>query len=264
VLVIATDAMDGAGLVDQVRDGRPADEVEAAIVAPVVEPNAVKQAAGDLGPAERRARERLDSRLGELRGAGIRAAGLLGDTDPLLAAEDALKGFAADEVLVFERAGDQARWFEDGMFERAQSTLEPPIRMVTMEGEAENEPHPVAERRAAAGVVAEPAGPEREIALSPYLPRFESGDLAAIAVGVVGTIAAIALFAAGPGTETAAGAAQGLIALAAGLINVAHVVGLLLFESVRYRGPIRRFVRTATLLIAPAAVVASAIVLIAS
>lgn len=134
VLVIATDAVEGVGLIGEL-GGRRADELEVAVVAPVVEQSAVKHAAGDLEPARESAERRFAARLTELRRSGVSAFGMLGDTDPLLAAEDALKSFPAEEVLIFERPDDQSRWFEDGLFERAQETLDPPIRMVTIEAE---------------------------------------------------------------------------------------------------------------------------------
>ena len=49
--MIATDALEGVGLVDELADGRPPAELEVAVVGPVVERNAVKHAVGDLEPA---------------------------------------------------------------------------------------------------------------------------------------------------------------------------------------------------------------------
>jgi len=37
-----------------------------------------------------------------------------GDSDPLLAAEDALREFAADEVVVVTRPDEEATWLEEG------------------------------------------------------------------------------------------------------------------------------------------------------
>ena len=37
-----------------------------------------------------------------------------GDSDPLLAAEDALRDFAADEVVVVTRPDEEATWLEEG------------------------------------------------------------------------------------------------------------------------------------------------------
>lgn len=262
VLVIATDALEGVGLVDELAEGRPPEELEVAVVAPVVEQSALKQTAGELEPARERAERRLEARLAELRSAGVAAFGMLGDTEPLLAAEDALRSFPAEEVMIFERPGDQSRWFEDGLFERAQERLEPPIRMITIEAEPAGG-EPVAEQRAGHGTV-EPGRSERQVGLDPYLPSFEAGDLSAIVVGVVGTILAFVFFAAGPGTASGAGTAAGLIAGAAALINIAHVIGLILFESVRYRGAFRRLFRAITFVYTPLAALANLVIWLAS
>lgn len=40
-----------------------------------------------------------------------------GDSDPLLAVEDALRTFAADEIVVVLRAGEDASWLEEGASE---------------------------------------------------------------------------------------------------------------------------------------------------
>jgi hypothetical protein len=81
-------------------------------------------------------------------------------------------------------------------------------------------------------------------------------------IGVVGTIAAIVLAAAGPGPESAAGAASILIAMGITLVNMAHVVGLTLFESVHYRGGWEAFFRTLSLVGTPMAVAANLLILL--
>jgi hypothetical protein len=68
--------------------------------------------------------------------------------------------------------------------------------------------------------------------------------VAGIIWAIVGTLILVAIAAANP-DETASGfdldAMHTLIAGAFGLINLAHVVGLVLFESVGYRGLAQRF-----------------------
>ena len=81
-------------------------------------------------------------------------------------------------------------------------------------------------------------------------------------IGVVGTIVAIVLAAAGPGPETAAGAASFLVAMGIALVNMAHVVGLTLFESVRYRGGWETFFRSLALVGTPLAVAVNLAILL--
>jgi hypothetical protein len=61
---------------------------------------------------------RLDRVLGELRKHGIVAIGTVGDEDPLLAIEDALQHFAADEVAVFTTDAANENWREHRLIEK--------------------------------------------------------------------------------------------------------------------------------------------------
>ncbi len=257
VLVVAAGTPSDADLIGEVR-GEGGDEVEVAVVVPVVEPNPAKRVAGELEPARDAAERRLEDSLARLRNGGLAARGEIGDTDPILAAEDALRQFPADEVLVFEESGAHARWFEEGLLERAEQMLDVPLRMLDAGGGGAAPTRPVAERAAAEAE----QRPERELSLAPYLPAIAGDDLAAVTVGVVGTILAAVFFAAGPGTSTTPGAVQGLLALAAVLINIAHAVAITIFESVRYRGGFQSFVRDVTLVFTPVAMVANLIILL--
>lgn len=166
----------------------------------------------------------------------------------MLAAQDALRKGPADEIVIFEHSPDQARWFEQGLFDRAQEALPSPLRMVIVSRGAEN---------GGAHVVAVEEGDPRKsieeeeestVQISENLPRFSRIDLVGIVVGIAGTITVAILAAvAGQGANGGWGAAAILIAIGIALINLAHVVGLVLFESVRYRGPFETLFRTLSL-----------------
>ena len=171
------------------------------------------------------------------------------------AAQDALLEAPADEVLIFEHEAEQARWFEEGLFERAQEALEPPLRMVVVHsGEADGD-HVVAVEEAGAGTV-DAARPRSGSRSPPTCPGLARADLAGHRrSAIVGTIVAIVLAAAaaaGAGPSTGWHAVAIGIAIATALINMAHVVGLTLFESVRYRGGFAKFFRTLSLVGTPA------------
>jgi hypothetical protein len=106
---------------------------------------------------------------------------------------------------------------------------------------------------------------EAQVVISENLPRFSRADLAGMAMGVVGTITAVVLAAAaasGPGPEAGWKAVAIGIALAIALVNLAHVVGLTLFESVRYRGGFEKFFRTLALAGTPLAVLINLLILL--
>ena len=92
------------------------------------------------------------------------------------------------------------------------------------------------------------------------LPPLSLRDGAGVAVAIVGTIV-LGIIAAscghveeGSGSSPSCGAVIG-IALAVGLINAAHVVGLFLFESVGYHGFFARMFATLSLVLTPLAIV---------
>jgi hypothetical protein len=259
LLAIVTDVIESAEEINQIRARAGDGRVAVHLVAPAVEDTVFRHTLGDVDEPSRLARERVEASLRTLRREGIEASGNVGDPDPVLAAEDALREGPADEVLIFEHDAEQARWFEDGLFERAQEQLDPPLWLVVVHRGADGE-HVVAVERAGRGL-AEPH--QRELNLGGNLPSFSLGDLAGMVFGVVGTIVAIVLAAAaGPGDPS--GDAAILIAIGVALVNMAHVVGLTLFESVRYRGGFERFFRTLALIGTPAAIVANLVLLLVS
>ncbi len=260
ILIVATDELAGPELIGELRSHiGTLDATEVMVISPAVEKTAFRHALGDVDTASMEAGRRLEISLDELGRAGIPALGEVGDSDPLIAAEDALRQFVADEVLIVAHADDQARWFEDGLFERAQTELQPAVRMVTLRHEGDEPPHLAGVAESGAGRGPEP-GAEHELELSPNLPQLTRGGLAGILVAIVGTIVAIVLAATGPGSDSAGGAAQILIAMAVALINMAHVVGLILLESVHYRGGWQRFFRNLSLIATPLAIAANALI----
>jgi hypothetical protein len=90
-------------------------------------------------------------------------------------------------------------------------------------------------------------------------------DLAGMTAGILGTIIVAVLAAAvasGSGNQTGWEAVAILIAIGVALANLAHVVGLTLFESIHYRGGFAKFFRTLALTITPLAIVVNTAILI--
>jgi hypothetical protein len=261
VLVLAIDELTGPELLRELHAHlHEAGATEVMVIAPAVEQTVFQHALGDVDSAAEEAGRRLETSIAEMRRAGIPVLGEVGDSDPILAAADALRQFLADEVLIVARAEDQARWYEDGLFERAQQELRPAVRMVTVRREQDGEmPHLAGVEESGPGL-APPPGAEHEVQLSPNLPRFSRGDLAGIVVAIVGTVTAAILAGTGPGPDSAGGAAQILIAIGIALVNLAHVVGLTMMESVNYRGGPQRAFRNLSTIGTPLAVLANALI----
>jgi hypothetical protein len=261
VLAIVTESLGGTESLDQIRDGGEGG-VEVRLVVPAVEANPLRHTLGDVDEPRRLAEEQLQASLRLLRDGGVDAEGEVGDPDPVQAAQDALLKAPADEILIFTRSDTESRWYEDGLFERAQESLQPPLRLVVVEAEAEGDNHVVEVEHAGAGTVDADADSEVENA---YLPGLSRADLAGMVAGVIGTIVVIVLAAAAAasdGSVTGWDAAAIGIAIAIALVNMAHVVGLTLFESVRYRGGFAKFFRSLALVATPVAVLVNLLILL--
>jgi hypothetical protein len=93
---------------------------------------------------------------------------------------------------------------------------------------------------------------------SSYLPGLSCADFAGMVAGVLGTVAAAILAAAvtaDNGEVTGRAAAAILIAIGIALVNMTHVVGLTLMESVHYRGGFAKLFRYLALIGTPIAVI---------
>lgn len=261
LLAIVTDAFGGPESIAELRREANGGDVAVRLVVPAVEANPLRHTLGDVDEPKRAAEERLRVALERARENGLDATGRVGDPDPVQAAQDALLEAPADEVLIFEHPESQAAWFEHGLFERARENIEPPLRMVVVECESNGADHVLEVEEAGEGTI--DAGTEREIG-SAYLPGLSRADFAGMVVGVVGTIVVIVLAAAATAEATPTGwqAAAILIAIFTALVNMAHVVGLTLMESVRYRGGFARFFRDLALVGTPLALVVNLLILL--
>jgi len=263
LLAIVTDDPLGPEPLREIRPGgREDDEIDLRVVVPAVEPSTFRHTLGDVDEPRREAEARLERVLGELRANGIDAAGEVGDADPVQAAQDALLKTPTDEVVIFEHEAAQARWFEDGLLERAEAGLDPPLRLVVLHGDEDGESHVVGVETAGRGIRDPAEG--HEIG-SAYLPGLTRADFAGMVAGTFGTIVAAILAAAvgvDSGEVNGRAAAAILIAIAIALVNMAHVVGLTLMESVRYRGGFASLFRYLSLIGTPLAVVAILVLLL--
>jgi len=263
VIAIVTDELHGAEPIEQLQENSNGHGVEVRVVVPAVEANALRHTMGDIDEPRQQAEGRLERVLKTLRDSDVQVSGEVGDADPVQAAQDALLKAPADEVLIFEHAEGQAEWYENGLYERARESIEPPLRLVVLEQAQDRSDHVVETESTGRGTVNPIA--DEEFSGGAYVPGMTRSDLAGMIAGIVGTIVVAVLAAAvagGSGHESGWEAVAILIAIGVALANLAHVVGLTLFESIRYRGGFAKFFRTLALTITPLAIVINAAVLI--
>lgn len=261
VIAVVTDELHGTEPIEQLQSG--GDGVEVRVVVPAVEASPLEHTLGDIDHPRKQAEERLERVLRHLRDGNVEVSGEVGDPDPVQAAQDALLKAPADEVLIFEHCESQAQWYENGLLERAQESIEPPLRMVFLESADGRPDHVVDVEETGRGTVNPLEG--KEVAGGAYIPGMTRSDLGGMIAGIIGTIIVAVLAAAvagGSGHESGWEAVAILIAIGVALANLAHVVGLGIFESIRYRGGFAKFFRSLALTITPLAIAINAAILI--
>jgi hypothetical protein len=131
LLVLASDPVDA----EDVRRALPGDDdvagAEVLVVAPAVNESPLRFWVSDADDAIAQAGETADETVDELRSEGAQARGTTGESEPLLALQDALATFPADRVLVFLRGGDAARYREDDVVGEAERRFGVPVTEVT-------------------------------------------------------------------------------------------------------------------------------------
>ena len=243
-LVVADQALRG----DQVRDrliqelgGEP---TEVFVVAPALVEKAIDHHMGDVDDARATAQERLDETLEELRAAGIKAAGEVGDSDPLLAISDEVAKFNPDRIFVIARTEGDELYAEHNLMPRLERDFDQPVTELVVEGSGSDQQVVDVEKT-------EPvAGRGKGDRPSGNLPPMTKRDILGILVAVVGTLVIAALAAGGAAQDQSGfleegrldglGPAMLLLALFVALVNMAHVIGLIFFQSVRYKGPFEK------------------------
>jgi hypothetical protein len=130
LLVLATEPVDA----DRLRSVLPGDDLEGAevlVVSPAVNESAVAFWMSDSDEAIADADSTAEQTVAALGEAGARARATTGESDPLLALQDALATFDADRVLVFVRDEDAGRYREDDVAGEAERRFGVPVTEVT-------------------------------------------------------------------------------------------------------------------------------------
>jgi GABA permease len=135
LLVVTNETLAGDAMIAAVHD----------LVAPeasvyVVSPTLVSRArlwTSDLTAGMVAARLRLRTSLACMRASGLHAEGVVGDTDPVQAIEDALRFFDAEHVLICMHPAAQSTRAERRLLERARARFSLPISHVIVDLEAD-------------------------------------------------------------------------------------------------------------------------------
>jgi hypothetical protein len=132
VLVVANRTVDSPELLGAIRERAERGPVAVTLLAPCTW-------------SEREAtQERVDAAIGWLAEAGVRADGLLGDADPIVAVQEAWDPARYDEVIVSTLSAPQSTWVQIDLPHRVSKLTDCPVRHVIAQPPAP--PRPAATR----------------------------------------------------------------------------------------------------------------------
>jgi hypothetical protein len=116
---------------DEVEVRQSRDEVHRILVVPALS-GSVKLLANDDRDEIAAAKADLDRLVREVGADGRSVDGIVGDSDPRLALEDALRQFAADEVVIVNPPGAEMEGLEEASTERALKDVDLPVVVLTV------------------------------------------------------------------------------------------------------------------------------------
>lgn len=128
ILVVANETCANPRLCRGVRERLP-DGGRVLVVAPA-HPSELEKWMTDDDEALAEARARLAVSLECLSKNGVQAEGRIGDADALLAIQDALFDFPADEIVICTHSGERPAWFRRDLTEQARRRFHRPVEHV--------------------------------------------------------------------------------------------------------------------------------------
>jgi GABA permease len=131
ILALVSEAIDAETLRSAL-GGEDIEGAEVLVVAPALNSRRRFILGDPDGAIERAEAVQVETveRLGE---GGVDAAGGTGESDPLLALQDALATFEADEIVLFTHSGGKSNFLEEGLVDEATARFTPPVRHMVVE-----------------------------------------------------------------------------------------------------------------------------------
>jgi hypothetical protein len=135
VLVIANRTLGGANLREAVRERAASGDVRFRLVVPQTNPSAGLVIYDEA--VRESAQVRVDLALSAVAAEGIEASGEVGDSDPFMAAMDAVAQHRPDEIILSTHPATHSGWLRRDLLERIQNATGLPVRHVVVDLESE-------------------------------------------------------------------------------------------------------------------------------
>jgi hypothetical protein len=135
VLVVANETVGGRELMAEISELARTGQARFHVVCPALN-SRLKTWTSDSDAAREAAQQRLDVTLSRLSEVGIEASGDVGDLDPLVAIEDAIRTFHPDEIVISTHPLGKSNWLERGVVTAARERFDLDVRHVVVDLEA--------------------------------------------------------------------------------------------------------------------------------
>jgi GABA permease len=132
VLVVANETVGGAELMDAIGERARSGRTRFLVVCPALT-SRLRTWTSDEDGARSAAQRRLETTLARLASAGIEAQGAIGDLDPLVAMEDAVRTFHPDEIVVSTHPEGRSNWLERGVVAAARERFDLTVTHVVVD-----------------------------------------------------------------------------------------------------------------------------------
>ena len=136
VLVVANETVEGEELLSTISTLALTQKTQFQVVCPALN-SRLKTYTSDEDPAREAAQQRLDDTLARLASVGIDAHGEVGDGDPLVAIDDAVRTFGPSEIVISTHPPGRSNWLERGVVESVRSRYDVPVTHVVVDLEAQ-------------------------------------------------------------------------------------------------------------------------------
>ena len=132
VLVVANETVGGDELMEVIGELALAGKSLFYVVCPALN-SRLKTWTSDEDPARAAAHMRLHATIERLSSVGIEAQGDIGDVDPLVAVEDAVRLFRPNELVVSTHPAGRSNWLERGVVSALRERYEMPVTHVVVD-----------------------------------------------------------------------------------------------------------------------------------
>jgi hypothetical protein len=132
ILVIANETVGGEELLSAISTLALSEKSRFLVVCPALN-SRLRTYTSDEDPAREAAQQRLDETLARLASVGIEAGGEIGDGDPLVAIDDAVRTFGPSEIVISTHPPGRSNWLERGIVDSVRARYEVEVTHVVVD-----------------------------------------------------------------------------------------------------------------------------------